>query len=349
MKIKLIIIFLCLSSIRLTLFSQEIKELKVNEIVNGKEFWDLYRSIEFLKKTDTLAFMLKLENVFSKTKNSFTKCKILEELGPLYVSTKQYDKCLKMCEALIDSGMSVFFKYWGETYPEYTKSFQNNDKFISLLNRNNKLVDEVNKNSKVEYYIQKPENYNEKIRFPLLIVFHGGIGNIQDMQNYWTSTILSKDYLVAFVHGKDYKCSYTYSYGKNVISDLKKTYKKITEEYLIDTTKVILSGPSAGGMFSIELAINEHINAQGLILAFPVKPDNFSADKIYNAGIKGFKISMICGENDWAIQSQKEMSVIFDKLGLKNKLIIFPDLGHDFPKEFSTYIDNSINYIRGID
>lgn len=343
MKAKFIIVMICLIIVNITAFSQEVKELKETEIVSGKEFWDLYKIVEPL---DTISSIIKLENVFSKTKNNYTKCKIMEELGPLYTSTKQFEKCLKLNEDLINSGISVYFQYWGEIYPQYTKSFENNVKFISLLNRNNMLVKEDSNKSKAEYYIQKPENFKDGVKYPLLMVFHGGIGNIQDMQNFWNSTKLSKEFIVAFVQGKDFKCTYNYSYGKNAISDMKNIYKKITEDYLIDTTKVILSGPSAGGMFAIDLAINKHIHAQGLILAFPVKPDSFKADNILNAGLKGLIVSMICGENDWAIMSQKEMSVIFDKLGVKNKLIIFPDLGHDFPKDFSNQIDNSIDYIR---
>lgn len=323
---------------------QDVKELK--EIESGKEFWDLYNLVEPLKKSDQNSAIKKLEDTFYKTENNYTKSMIMAELGELYTSVKQFDKCLNMYEELLNSGITVFFQFYGETYPEYTKTFKNNKRFVSLLIRNNQLVKEINNNTIAEYYIQKPENYNEKLRYPLIMVFHGGVGNIQDMQNYWNSDKLRKEYLIAFIQGKQFNCSYKRSFGINGIIDLKNIYKKITEDYLIDTAKIILSGPSAGGMLSIDLAINKHIPAQGLILAFPVKPIDFNADKIYNAGLKGLKISMICGENDWAIKSQKEMSVIFDKLGVQNKLIIFQNLGHEFPKDFTNQIDNSIDYIR---
>ncbi|MCX6163046.1 MAG: hypothetical protein NTV87_17135 [Ignavibacteriae bacterium] len=346
MRLKIIILAVCLFFLKLSLFSQEVKELKEFEIESGKEFWDLYNVIEPLKKSDTNLAISKLENAFCKTNNNFTKCKILEELGEMYTSTKQFDKFLKMYEDLLNSGLTVLFQHRGETYPEYTKEFKNNEKFISLLNRNIQMVKEANVNSTAEYYIQKPYNYKEGIIYPLIMVFHGGIGNIQDMQNFWNSDKLQKEYIIAFVQGREIKCSYNRFFGSNGISEMKRIYKKITDDYLIDTAKVILSGPSAGGMFSIDLAINKHIPAQGLILAFPVKPENFNADKILNSGLKGLRISMICGENDWAIKSQKEMSVIFDKLGVQNRLLIFPDLGHEFPKDFSNQIDNSIDYIR---
>jgi len=72
----------------------------------------------------------------------------------------------------------------------------------------------------------------------------------------------------------------------------------------------------------------------------------FLLNKILEAGLKGLRVSMVCGENDWAIKSQKEMSVIFDKLGVTNRLIILPAYGHEFPKDFSNQIDSSIDFIR---
>jgi predicted esterase len=137
---------------------------------------------------------------------------------------------------------------------------------------------------------------------------------------------------------------------KIYLSDLEKcrkrrNYEKIKNDYLIDTTKVLLGGPSAGGMLSIDLAIHKHIPALGLVLAFPVKPRAFGADEIYNAGINGLRVSMICGENDWALESQKEMSVLFDKLAVVNRIVIYPENGHEYPDDFSDQILKSIEFI----
>ena len=96
MKTKSVILLACLLIANFSLFGQEIQELKEVEILSGKEFRVLYKEIESLKKTDTSLVIKKLENTFSKTNNDYTRCKIMEELGPLYVSTKQFEKCLNM-------------------------------------------------------------------------------------------------------------------------------------------------------------------------------------------------------------------------------------------------------------
>jgi tetratricopeptide (TPR) repeat protein len=345
MKIRDMILSMCLVSISLALFSQEVKELK--QIESGAEFWEINEKSDPLIESDTNAAILIFEEAINKTDNSFLKYALMSNLGELYIATKQFDKCLDSYENLINSGVSVFFEIRGNTYPGYTKSLENNERFVSLLKRNNELVDKANENSSAEYFIQKPINYNGNIAYPLMMIFHGGIGIIQAQQHYWKAEKLNEDYIVVFVQGRHFLCTGKRRFGNEGIADVKNIYQKIQNDYLIDTTKVLLGGPSAGGMLAIDLAINNHIPAQGLVLAFPVKPREFGADDIYNAGINGLKVSMICGENDWALERQKEMSVIFDKLSVANRIVIYPENGHEYPDDFSDQILKSIEFIFG--
>lgn len=345
MKTREIILFLCIFSGSLTLFSQEVKELK--QLESGTEFWELNEKINPLVESDTNSAIILYEKAFKKTDNSFTKASIVNSLGGLYIATDQFDKYLDMSEQLIESGVPVFFEFRGNTYPGYTKALENNDKFISLLDRNKKLVAKANENSTAEYFVQKPTNYNENNAYPLMMIFHGGIGNIQDNQHFWESEKLKEEYIVVYVQGRNYLNFLKKRFGTEGIADVKTVYEKIRNDYLIDTTIILLGGPSAGGSLSIDLAINKHIPAKGLILAFPVKPRAFGADAIYDAGIKGLKASMICGEKDWALAYQKEMSVIFDKMDLENRIVIYPENGHEYPDDFADQILKSIEFIYG--
>lgn len=324
--------------------SEEVIEL--NQFERGTEFWEMYEKVNPLTETDTVAAIKYYEDLFYNTNNSFTKSSIIYELGDLYTTPDQFEKCLDMCEELISSGVSVFFTLRDKTYPEFTKEFENIPRYPQILKQNNELILKANETTKAEYYIQKPENYDEDTKYPLMMIFHGGIGTIQNLEHYWCSSFLKENYIVAYVQGRNFICSTRRRFGSNGKDDVKNIYKKICKDYSIDTSKVILAGQSAGGLLSIDLAINNHLTTQGLILAFPVKPREFGADKIYSAGLKGLRISMICGENDWAIESQKEMSVIFDKLNVSNRIVIYPDIGHEFPDDFSDQIIKSVNFIE---
>ena len=228
----------------LTLFSQEVKELK--EIESGTEFWDIYEKTLPLIKTDTNAAILILEEAFNNTDNSFTKSSLMRQLGGLYIASKQIDRYLNRCENLIDSGISVFFQIRGNTYPGYTKALENNEHFISLLERSNELVDKANENSTAEYFVQKPIPYDKNTAYPVMIIFHGGIGNIQDNQHFWDSDKLKEEYIVAFVQGRKFICTSKRRFGNEGVADVKNIYQKLKNDYLIDTTKIILGGPSAG-------------------------------------------------------------------------------------------------------
>ncbi|KAA3634457.1 MAG: hypothetical protein DWP97_07055 [Calditrichaeota bacterium] len=343
MSAKFMILVLCILTISVKLCSQEV--LEVNQIESGTEFWELYDEVVPIIETDTNAAIKLYEDAFHNTKNNFTKSSIIHQLGTLYSTPKQFDKCLSMCEELVKSGVSVFFTLRDKTYPSFTKEFENIDRYPSILEQNNELVKKMNEITKAEYYIQKPNNFNENKKYPLFMIFHGGIGSIQNLQHYWRSAFLNENYIVVYVQGGNFICSIKRRFGPEGKTDIKEIFKKIREDYLIDTSKVILAGQSAGGMLSIDLAINNHISAQGLVLAFPVKPREFGADEIYSSGLKGLRISMICGENDWALERQKEMSVIFDKLDVPNRIVIYPDNGHEFPDDFSSQIVKSVNFI----
>lgn len=323
-------------------FGQNIKEL--TKLENSAEYWEIVDEAEQVVKQDTNGAIKIYEEIMEKTSNSFIKASIMNNLGQLYISTKQFDKYYKICKDLIDSGTSVFFEIRGQTYPRYIDSLKGYDNFDELIEKNKKIIEEKAKNSKAEYYIQKPEQFDKSKTYPLVMIFHGGVGHIQGQQHYWKSEKLKKDYLVAFVQGKNYIGSNFRRFGTTGKSDIKEIYEKIKEDYLIDTTNILLGGPSAGGMLSIDLAINKYINAKGLILVCPVKPRDFGADEILEAGLNGLKASMLCGENDWSIESQKEMSVIFDKLYVKNRIVIFPDKGHEFPDDFEYQILKSLEF-----
>lgn len=328
----------------IAMFGQEVKELK--QIDSGAKFWEIKEKVGPLMEADTNVAILFLEESFSKADNSFLKSALMIELGNLYIATNQFDKCMDKYESLLNDEISIFFVNRGNTYPRYTQPLENNERFISLLKRNNELVANENENSSAEYYVQKPNDYNENKSYPLMMIFHGGIGAIQPQQHFWKSDKLKEEFIVVYAQGKNILCTGRRRFGRTGTADVQSIYKKVKNDYSIDTNRVILGGPSAGGMLSIDLAINKYFPVKGLVLAFPVKPRAFGADEIYEAGIKGLKVSMICGEKDWALERQKEMSVIFDKLNVENRIVIYPENGHEYPDDFSDQILKSIEFIE---
>ena len=106
-----------------------------------------------------------------------------------------------------------------------------------------------------------------------------------------------------------------------------------------------MAGPSAGGYRSLSLGLNDEIPAKGLLLSFAVNPSVWDSTLYLKSAERGLKVALLCGENDWAIKQQKKLGYWFDKYGIKNRFVIFPEEGHGFPENWTYYLDTSLDFI----
>jgi len=80
-------------------------------------------------------------------------------------------------------------------------------------------------------------------------------------------------------------------------------------------------------------------------LSFPVYPRDSDSTLFIQSAERGLKISMLCGENDWAIRQQKKLGYLLDKYGIRNRFVVFPEEGHGFPENWSYYLNTSLAYL----
>jgi len=126
---------------------------------------------------------------------------------------------------------------------------------------------------------------------------------------------------------------------------IKQGYDEIVSKYSVDTTHVILGGPSAGGYRSLLLGLNNTIPASGLLLSFAVYPYDTDSTVFIKSAERGLRIALLCGENDWAIQQQKKLGYHLDKYGIVNRFVVFPEEGHGFPENWPYYLDTSLEFL----
>lgn len=269
-------------------------------------------------------------------------------LSHKYAELNQYDKCFEILKKGHDEGLFYIILEREKPYPSYLKELEkhNKNEYDALLEKNKQLKDEANKLSNTEYMIQLPSNYNKNKQYPLFLIMHGGVGSIKSMQAKYSSENLKNDYIVAFFQGSFLRATGVRSFSRDVWQErIEKGFNQIINNYSVDTSKVILAGPSAGGARSISLGFRNVIPSKGLLLSFPVPPKLIDSLDYINAANKKLKISMICGENDWAIKQQKELAYKFDKYGIENRFVVFPEKGHQFPDNWPYYIDTSLEFL----
>lgn len=129
------------------------------------------------------------------------------------------------------------------------------------------------------------------------------------------------------------------------LSFVKQTYQQIKRKYAVDPNRVMVGGASAGGIIATTIAQNATIPVSGAILAFPGPPPGLTEAKLRQATERGMRVALLTGELDGAIKIQKDLGVLFDKAGLPNRFVVFPGIGHQFPKDFPAQIDISLEFI----
>lgn len=286
-----------------------------------------------------------LKQGLKNAKSDYEKYRIGRNLGYYYAEAKQQTKNIEMWNDLNKQGIFLPFSTTNRTYPAYLSEYTENKDFLTFIENNTKLKEEAVKNSKAEYFVSLPKDYDASKSYPLIIILHGGFGDFYSTFTNWKSSELSKNYIAVYPQGSLIQGSFTRRYGPMGTFDIKDIYDQVVQKYSVNTKEVILAGQSAGGHLSIHLAY-EKIAAKGLLLAFPVKPRDYDLEKAKGFKDKGLSITMIYGAKDKTFfKGQSEFANLIEKAKVRNQSILYPDLGHAFPDDFSEQIDKALVYL----
>lgn len=340
------ILFLAIILLNINLsYSQEVNELRFKPL--DKDFIELKRTLQELGITDDQKSIDLCLIGLDKFKDvSIRNNLIYWKLSFHYANLEQYDKCFEILKQGQEEGLFYFIRSGSRTFPPYLVELEKFDEYEAFIEKNKALKDEAAKTSKTEYMVQLPEVYNKNTNYPLILIMHGGIGDITALQYNYISKKLNSDFIVAYFQGANMGGSFSRSFAMEDWQEkIKKGYEQIISKYPVDTSNIILAGPSAGAYRSLELGLNNEIPAKGLLLSFAVNPNIWDSTLYIESAERGLKVALLCGENDWAIQHQKKLGYWFDEYGISNRFVVFPEEGHGFPKNWSYYLDTSLDFI----
>ena len=323
---------------------QEVKELTFEPL--DKDFIELTKNMSQQQSNDLKSIELGLEGLEKHKKTSYRYNLIFWKLSFNYASLGQYDKCFEILKEGQKEGLFYYLGTNDREYPPFRKELKKFESYESFRIKNEELKEEANKIKTTEFMVQLPKNYDQNQHYPLILIMHGGIGSIPDLQYSYQSEKLQKEFIVVYTHGGIFYGSSSRAYERESWqSDIKNIYQQITSNYAVDTTKIILAGPSAGGYRSLVLGLNNEIPAKGLLLSFAVNPSVWDSTLYINSAERGLKVALLCGEDDWAIQVQKKLAYWLDKYEITNRFVVFPETGHEFPDNWPYYLDTSLEFI----
>lgn len=267
------------------------------------------------------------------------------ELVHHYGMQKQYNKCLELLLKGQKEKMFFFIADGKNTYPEFLPELKKLDGYDEFIEKNNSLRKDANETMNMEYMVQLPSAYEATKMYPMLFIFHGGIGSINDMQYYYQSEKLQEEFVVVYFQGGRKVGSGSRRFTKSSNVHIQSIYNSLITKYSIDTNNVIMAGPSAGAMKATSLVFIHDFPSKNLLLSFGLPDRKIDSTHYKIAAAKGVKVALLCGEEDWTIKRQIDFAHQMDLYGIENRFVIFPEKGHEYPNNWKHHLETSLDYL----
>ena len=193
-----------------------------------------------------------------------------------------------------------------------------------------------------------PRGYTPGVKYPACIALHGAGSYKEEMMAFWKSPELSDSYVVAYVESTENASGggFTWTFDiPQARQQILACYWDLRLHYSIDTTKVMVSGFSAGGAMAIDLFLNDVIPAKAFICLCPGMPASFSRERAEAAAGRGLRGVFIAGETDFFREEQRQMLEVFAEVGLDCGYVLVPGVGHQVPPGFADLLDSALDTI----
>ena len=187
---------------------------------------------------------------------------------------------------------------------------------------------------------------------PTLVFLHANMDTAQRNLEQWAH-LSAQGWLVAVPQSDQalWTGAYTWANHETTKTQIDAHYQRITSQYSIDTSRLILGGFSMGGEMALTLVLNHDFPASGFILLGPGGPkmDDLSEwlPFIKKAAGRDLRGVIWMGEDDLTIPQNKVRRLVehLNAAGITTKLETFPGLGHDYPENFKQVAARAINFI----
>lgn len=263
------------------------------------------------------------------------------DLAILCGKAGEFDKGMAIWEAGHKKGYYYFIIPRSADYKAYVKQ----KKFKDIFRNDHIIRKKVNDQSSVQYEVVTPKNYTKTKSYPVMFILHGGGSTIARAKQNWISDSLNNRFIVVFLQSYIHYDMLTYGWKSSdpkAREEIKRCYNEVMAKYPVDKSKVIIGGISAGATMAIDIALTDTIPVKGFITVCPGMPKDLKDEEIQAAAKAGQKGIMVAGEKDFYRPKQEQMINAFNKLGYQYLYTVIPNMGHDYPENFSSWIDTAI-------
>jgi hypothetical protein len=194
--LKLVLLVTFLLHCNCVIFAQNINQLKYKPL--DKDFTELTNKMKQVESDDSKSIDLALKGL-KKIKNAANRYNLIFwKLSFHYANLEQYDKCFEILKKGQEEGLFYYLGTEERVFPPYRKELEKFEDYEEFKFKNETLKENANKTNTVEYMVQLPNDYDQNMSYPLMLIMHGGIGNIPDLQYYYQSEKLSEEFIVRY-------------------------------------------------------------------------------------------------------------------------------------------------------
>ena len=310
-------------------------------------YLDLWEKLDSITELDPQMSIGELDKVMPMISSPYERANMFLWGYPVvYDELGQYDLLLdKLLEAQ-QEGHYFMLRRGERAWPRWVPEVEKLDGFEAFFTENDRRKAVAKEKAFNEFFVQLPEQYDPDRQYPLLVVLHGGVGSHYQSSQYWKSDNLNEDFITAFLQGGIVQGEFQRSFNRGEsIDNILAMYNEVISKYPVDTARIFIGGPSAGGMRSIIMGYDERFNIAGLLLTFPVVPRNIDEEKLDIMSNKNLRVVLMTGETDFGLGRQKKFMVSLDTIEMPNRFLIFPEKGHQYPENFGHHLDTSIDFL----
>jgi len=223
--------------------------------------------------------------------------------------------------------------------------------FDSISKSDLQLMAEANQVSETKYEIQLPENFQQNKEYPLVLIFHGGGKNIEDAKQHWNEATFDNSFIKVYLQSYRHFDSKTFGWPNNdkrLDNEMAEIFDDLMSAYEIDQSMIFACGISVGASAAIDLSLRNIIPVKGLMAICPAIPRIIIENQSELVTNNKLQVFILSGENDHFLDRQKKMIAVFDDLNLEYKHEIVTDMGHEYPKNESLFINQFIHFMNDI-
>lgn len=195
---------------------------------------------------------------------------------------------------------------------------------------------ETQKTAKPRRFILVPEQLTTSAPQPLLLCLHGRASSTTTFVEHWQHATRS-GWLVAMLGSSQVIGYETYCWDDIQLAqaEVRQHYQEICAQMPVDTSRVAVVGFSQGGGLAARIAADGIVPAAGFLSVAPALLDLEHFEQSLT-GRKNLRGMVLAGELDvrWAAAGQRICQVM-QAAGLTCQTHLYPNLGHDFPPDFS--------------